>query len=322
MGFGHYSHEAHVALTKDRGALPKEALFTQRQCHPLMSPHGVAARESRDSAAHPASLAIVFALDVTGSMGDIPVLLAKTQLPAFMTSIMDLGVQDPQLLFMAVGDVYCDSAPLQVGQFESGAKEMDQWLTRSYLEGGGGGSNEESYETAMYFGARHTITDCWEKRKKRGYFFMTGDELPYSRISRDKIKTLLGEDIPSDPPTDIVTKALVETYEPFFLIPDLNRRKRCERAWRDLLGDHVVCMESAEDTCRVAAAIVALGEGVVSDLGALAAKLTKDGVSRDRLGAIVRAVTPFAASRGRDGAPPPDLAPAVVPEEHDSTYYR
>jgi hypothetical protein len=140
MGFGHYSHEAHAALTRGRAALPKEALFTQRQCHPLMSPHEVRVRESRDSAAHPASFGVVFALDVTGSMGDIPVMLAKTQLPTFMTEIMDLGVKDPQIMFMAVGDAFSDSAPLQVGQFESAAAEMDRWLTLSYLEGGGGGS--------------------------------------------------------------------------------------------------------------------------------------------------------------------------------------
>lgn len=125
MGYGFYSHEAHVALTRGRASLPTERVFEQRRCHPLMDPHGVRLRESRDSAAHPASLGIVFALDVTGSMGDIPVLLARAELPTFMTAILDLGVKDPQVLFLAVGDVYSDSAPLQVGQFESGAKEMD-----------------------------------------------------------------------------------------------------------------------------------------------------------------------------------------------------
>ena len=164
MGSGHYSHEAHIALAKSHSKRKTEEVFTQRECHPLMNPHGIRVRESRDSAAHPASFGVVFALDVTGSMGNIPVMLANTQLPTFMTTIMDLGVKDPQVLFMAVGDVYSDRAPLQVGQFESAAKEMDQWLTRSFLEGNGGGSNEESYETAMYFGARHTEMDCWTKQ--------------------------------------------------------------------------------------------------------------------------------------------------------------
>ena len=37
-------------------------------------------RECRDSPTHPDSLGIVFALDVTGSMGKIPDLLARTEL--------------------------------------------------------------------------------------------------------------------------------------------------------------------------------------------------------------------------------------------------
>jgi hypothetical protein len=312
MGFGSYSHEAHVALTKGRGALPREKLFTQRACHPLMNPHGVKVRESRDSAAHPSSFGVVFALDVTGSMGDIPVMLAKTQLPTFMTSIMDLGVKDPQLMFMAVGDAFSDSAPLQVGQFESGANEMDRWLTLTYLEGGGGGSNEESYELAMYFAARHTEMDCWVKRQKRGYFIMTGDELPYSQVSRPVV----------DLATDKVTRALAETYEPFFIIPSLDRRARCERAWRDLLGDHVVVMESPEDICHVASGLVALGEGAVLDLDALASKMSAKGVSRDRLSAVVRALTPFAASLGKDGAPKPHLTAPVLATPDDPSYYR
>jgi hypothetical protein len=279
-----------------------------------MDPRGVRLRESRDSPTHPASFGVVFALDVTGSMGDIPVMLAKTQLPTFMTSILDLGVKDPQLLFMAVGDAFCDSAPLQVGQFESGASEMDRWLTLTYLEGGGGGTNEESYELAMYFAARHTEMDCWVKRRKRGYFIMTGDERPYPSVEPSVVSRFVGDESASSLTVEKVTRALAETYEPFFLIPTLDRRARCERAWRDLLGDHVIAMESPDDTCHVAAGVVALSEGAVKDLDALAARITASGVTRDRVGGIVRALTPFAASISRDGAPAPRLSPLRTPE--------
>jgi hypothetical protein len=77
MGYGAYSHKAHEALTAARGGLASEKLFVQRECHPRMSPFGVKKRESRDSEAHPRSLGIVFALDVTGSMGAIPTTLAQ-----------------------------------------------------------------------------------------------------------------------------------------------------------------------------------------------------------------------------------------------------
>jgi len=236
MGHGNYSHAAHEALLKGRAHVPREQVFKQSRCHPLMDPKGVKARESRDSVDHPNSLPIVFALDVTGSMGKIPEALARHELPHFMKLLTDTGVRDPQLLFMAVGDATCDSASLQVGQFESTAELMDQWLTWSFLEGGGGGQNTESYELALYFLVEHTDTDAWVKRKKRGYLLMTGDELPYPAVSKHQVEALIGDSVDEDIPTEAVVAALQEKFEPFFLIPDLTRRERCERRWRDLLG--------------------------------------------------------------------------------------
>ena len=49
MGYGSYSHEAHVAITQARQQLPQQQVFKQTKCHPLMNPHGVKFRESRDS---------------------------------------------------------------------------------------------------------------------------------------------------------------------------------------------------------------------------------------------------------------------------------
>ena len=103
MGYGSYSFTAHKALADARTKAPREAVFKQRKCHPLMNPHGIRVRESRDSETHPNSLGIVFALDVTGSMGDIPDRLARRDLPTFMKTLMACGIQDPQVLFMAVG---------------------------------------------------------------------------------------------------------------------------------------------------------------------------------------------------------------------------
>ena len=57
-----------------------------------------------------------------------------------------------------------------------------------------------------------------------------------------------------------------KSYHPFFLIPDQGRRKRCEPAWRDLLGDHVICLEAPEDTAFAAAGAISLAEGTVAEL--------------------------------------------------------
>ncbi len=309
MGYGNYSHEAHDAITKGRVDIPRQALFKQRECHPLMNPRGVHLRESRDSAEHPNSLAIAFALDVTGSMGDIPEILARRELPKFMKVLTDCKIADPQVLFMAVGDATCDRAPLQVGQFETTAELMDQWLTWSFLEGGGGGQDTESYELGLYFLAQHTDLDCWRKRNKRGYMIMTGDERPYPAVSRVQVDSIIGDRVDDDIPISAAIAAVQKSYNPFFLIPDLARRARCENVWRNVLGDHVVCMESPSDTCYVAAGIIALGEGVVTDLDDLARVLEHAGAG-DRLGAVIRSLTPYAAAIGRDAAP--SLAEAAL----------
>lgn len=294
MGYGNYSHAAHAALIADRANRAANEVFAQQNCHVLMNPKGLKVRESRDSDNHPNSLGVAFALDVTGSMGDIPHLLARKELPTFMKLLTACGIPDPQLLFMAIGDANSDNAPLQVGQFESTAELMDQWLTRSFLEGGGGGSGEESYDLAFYVLAQHTDMDCWAKRKKKGYLFMTGDEKPYPVVSRHQVEALIGDKLDDDIPVEEVIAAAAENYHLFFLVPDLQRRRNCENRWRELLGDHVICMESPEDTCTVAAAIVGLTERALPDVNAVVTTLKNNGSSNNRAAAAARAIRSYA----------------------------
>jgi hypothetical protein len=298
MGYGNYSHEAHDALLRGRSNVPIEEVFSQRECHPLMNPKGVRVRESRDSAEHPESRGIVFALDVTGSMGDIPRLLATKQLPEFMKVLTACGIADAQVLFMAVGDATSDRVPLQVGQFETTAELMDQWLIRTFLEGGGGGSGEESYELALYFLAQHTEMDCQVKRKKKGYLFMTGDENPYPVLSRHIVDAVVGDRLDEDLKVEEVVALLQESIAPFFIIPDKDRRGRCEPAWRALLGDHVLCMDSPEDVCYVSAGAFLLNERLVSDRKALQKALERSGVPNGRVKPVMRTLTPLAEALG------------------------
>jgi hypothetical protein len=298
MGYGNYSQDAHLALLQSRQALPSQKVFRQYECHPLMNPKGVRVRECRDSAEHPQSLGIVFALDVTGSMGDIPRLLATQQLPKFMKVLEDCRVPDPQLLFTAVGDATSDTAPLQVGQFESTAELMDQWLTWSYLEGGGGGTGQESYELALYFLALHTEMDCWVKRQKRGYLFMTGDEKPYPILSRHVVEAVTGDPLDDDLKVEEVVAEVQRTFTPFFIIPDRQRRGQCERAWRDLLGDHVLCMSSPLDVCFVTAGALLLSERLVADLKELETVLRGSGMPADRGKEVLQTLKPLAEAQG------------------------
>jgi hypothetical protein len=294
MGYGNYSLAAHEALIQGRVNIPEQQVFKQSKCHPLMNPKGVRLRESRDGSDHPQSLGIVFALDVTGSMGEIPKLMANQQLPTFMKILLDCQIRDPQILFMAIGDAISDTAPLQVGQFESTAELMDQWLTWSYLEGGGGGTGQESYELGLYFLALHTEMDCMVKRKKRGYLFMTGDEVPYPTLSKHVVEAVIGDNLDEDLTCEEIVAELQKSYVPFFIIPDQARAKRCERRWRDLLGDNVICLESPVDVCYVTAGAILLNEGRASSIAELVMLLNNAGLSSDRQSQVVQALTPFA----------------------------
>jgi hypothetical protein len=316
MGYGGYSHDAHEAVTTARATKSVHEVFAQTATHALMTPYGVKVRESRDSARHPESLGIVFALDVTGSMSGIPADLARKHLPSFMRTVMDIGVSDPQLLFVGVGDVYSDTSPLQVGQFESEAQAMDRWLTGIHLEGGGGGGTCESYETALAWLATHTSMDCYEKRGKKGYLFMTGDENPYPSLfsgtgRRGTAATLFGDGWPQIPEMKVadVVAEVAKTYHFFFLIPDTRRAKTCERTWRDLIGDHVIVMDTSDDTVAVSAALLALTEGVLENVDAVATHFRSSGMERGAVSRVISAITPYAASLSRDGVPAPRLAP-------------
>jgi hypothetical protein len=294
MGNGNYSHAAHEALLRGRAKIPMQQVFKQVKCHPLMDPKGVRLRESRDGVDHPESLGIVFALDVTGSMGEIPRLMATQQLPIFMKTLLDCQIPDPQLLFMAIGDAISDHAPLQVGQYESTAELMDQWLTWSYLEGGGGGTGEESYELGLYFLAMHTEMDCMVKRKKRGYLFMTGDEVPYPSLSKHVVETVIGDKLDEDLTCEEIVAEVQKSFIPFFIIPDQARAKRCERRWRDLFGDHVLCLEAPMDVCFVAAGAILLSEKRVSNMEELTSLLSQAGMPASRQSHVVQSLTPFA----------------------------
>lgn len=303
MGFGAYSHEAHLAMTQARRSTAGAELFTQRTCHPSMASYGLTHRESRDSEDHPRSLGVVFALDVSASMGDIPMRLATHTLPTFMQALLDAGVGDAQVLFMGVGYAGGDRAPLQVGQFESTERLMDQWLTTLWLEGGGAGGNE-SYELAMYFCARHVVMDCVEQRQHRGYLFLTGDELPNPVVSRQQVRRVLGDDLPADVAIRDIIDEVGRSFEVFYLIPEPEQARHVERDWRDLLGDRVVVAQDPDDIGLVAAGLVSLMEGASPTLADVVERMVSAGVEPRQAHGVARSLTPFAASLGRDGVPP------------------
>jgi hypothetical protein len=124
--------------------------------------------------------------------------------------------------------------------------------------------------------------------------FMTGDEISYPALSRHVVETIIGDALDEDIPTAEVVAELQKSYIPFFIIPDYGRARVCERYWRDLLGDHVLTLESPIDVCYVAAGAMLLSEGRVDSVKQLAEVLGNAGMSSDRRSHVVTSLTPYA----------------------------
>jgi len=279
MGYSAWSDSSYDSLKTCRMATKGVAAFTYdadirsgavaEKVHENLDPKNIKGfRESRDSADHPNSNAIAVFFDVTGSMGGVPIVLQK-KLPKLMSTLLRKGIiDDPQILFGAVGDEFSDTVPLQVGQYESGT-EMDEDIDKIYLEGGGGGTYEESYCLGMYILADKTSIDCFEKRGKKGYSFIIGDEKSY-KLNKATVKSVCGDNIQSDIPLKDLIEKVQEKYELFFIIPNNTSHyhdPRLKAFWANLLGQNVIMLEDPELICECIAAQIGMCEGTIDSVG-------------------------------------------------------
>jgi hypothetical protein len=280
MGSGRWSTDVYDAAARLRGDASAFGYTDSgaRSVHSDLDPHGVRVRQSRDSAEHPQSLAIAVLFDVTGSMGTVPRAL-QAKLPQLLGLLLRKGyAAHPQVMFGAIGDATVDRAPLQVGQFESDNR-MDGDLERILLEGGGGGQKTESYELAMYFMARHTATDCWEKRRKRGYLFIVGDEMAYPKVKPREVSAVLGEDLAEAVPLQAMAAELTRRWDTYYVLPAGAAYAGDGEVlgfWRGLLGQNVIELADLDAVCETIALTIGLGEDAI-DLDAGLADLADVG---------------------------------------------
>ena len=327
MGSGHWSRSFwdHAnAMHKAAGTDPFTHTAairsgrTRAGAHPTLNPFGVKRREARDSTDHPNSNPIAVLFDVTGSMGAIPTILQQ-KLGGLMTLLVKKSyVEDPQILFGGIGDATCDRVPLQIGQFESDNR-MDECLTNIYLEGGGGGQKQESYDLAMYFMARKVALDSVEKRGKRGYLFMIGDELYREYVSRHAVEHVIGDGPEADIPIQEIVAELKEKFEVYFIIPlaggTYGRDPEIYRKWSALLGkDRVLRIEGMDNICEVIGLTIGLAEGTLDTVADGIDDLDDVGTDSAAKKSISTALAPIAvggaltAHGGKASAALPDIA--------------
>ena len=217
----------------DTTYLSHNAIYRQNTIAPELNPKGVK-RECRDSAEHPNTIPVILALDVTGSMGDAAKEVAS-QLNVIMTELYKT-VTDVEFLIMGIGDFDYDNCPLQVSQFESDIRIIEQ-LEKIYFEGGGGCNPFESYSAAWKFAATQTDCDCW-KRGKRGIIITLGDEPLNTYIDRTAYEQATGDSTQGDKIiTEDVYDSVKEKYDVYHINVIHGYRNANTDYWKKILGN-------------------------------------------------------------------------------------
>ena len=272
MGSGAWTTSSYVDSLVDRGyskrsvmdasvrlstmdSMNTDQVYTCRELHPDLNPYGVI-RECCDSEEHPNTVPVIFALDVTGSMGPTARACAA-QINEIITSL-NKDYPDVQFMTMGIGDFACDEAPLQVTQFESDTRIFDQMMN-IYFEGRGGGNSYESYTAAWYFGLHQCKLDCW-KRGKKGIIITMGDEPLNPYLPGRRLHSVTGG-LSQDVGTHELYKEVCEKYDVYHLaIKDGRNSYRhyenaIQNSFGDLLGDHLIVSTINELPQKVAAIV-------------------------------------------------------------------
>lgn len=278
MGSGSWTTASYASTIRDMGfsstsdilKSSTQSFYRQREIAPELDPYGVV-RECRDSEEHPNTIPVILALDVTGSMGTAAKVCAA-KLDNIMAPLYG-EVKDVEFMMMGIGDLAFDNAPIQVSQFESDIRILDQ-TAKIWFEGGGGTNEWESYTAAWWFGINRCELDCW-KRDRKGIIITMGDELLNPSLPCDSLtKKVIGNRGGSNNDnTD--TKYLYQyaskrfdIYHIGILDSDaLNYRlgeERIDKSWRDVLGQNYFKCK-CEELPDVIAKIIKTSAGAESE---------------------------------------------------------
>ena len=281
MGWGSWTTSSYITAVNNMGfssatamsTASTQTIYTSRHLDPLLDPKNVM-RECCDTEEHPATIPIILALDVTGSMGPAASMCAG-KLDEIMTNLYS-KVKDVEFLMMGIGDLACDNAPIQASQFESDIRILDQ-TTKIYFEGGGGGNSYESYTAAWYFGLNNTRLDCW-KRGKKGVIITMGDEPLNPYLPGRALSEVLGCSS-QDVDTEDLYNEVIKKFDVYHIaITDhssyIRYEKQIKDSWGKLLKQHLI-IATSDELPEVIGNIISEHENQV-DIGI---QVTEEGIS-------------------------------------------
>jgi hypothetical protein len=260
MGGGTFSHRAYASHSQTLASKSSQEILSSRKINPVFDPKNISLRESRNSNDHAVTTPVIIGLDVTGSMGHIAVELLRSGIGRAIKSILDTSViQGPQIMFAAVGDSKCDISPLQVTQFESDNRMVDQ-LGMIWNECGGGGNGGESYFLPWVMADKRVNADAINEGRK-GYIFTVGDEPVHQHFSTFEQKAVFGEVLyEKDVTAEEIYKSVCKNWYVFHLCVNPYSHHNAQSSF-SFMGDHFIRMANSDYLPELIGAIISLNEG-------------------------------------------------------------
>ena len=266
MGMGRFDTADWAAYNREHvDGRSRHEVFGATRMDPRFDPSVINMRESRDSDFNPQATPIILGSDVTGSMGMVAHELMKSGLVTVASELYERKpVPDPQILVAAIGDAYCDRAPLQVTQFEADISLADQ-MRALWLEGGGGGNQGESYSAAHLFAGLKTSTDSFEKRGRKGYLFTVGDEPVLDGMTRDQISRVFGIEAPRGLNARECLQLAERMYHVFHIVIRegyaANGLNAVLRTWKPLLPRRTLVLDDYTRIAELVVSTIEINEG-------------------------------------------------------------
>jgi hypothetical protein len=179
----------------------------------------------------------------------------------FYGQIMMQGyLKEPAISFCGIGDANTDKAPLQITGFGQG-REIDEMITKVFLEGGGGGNFAESYELAAYF----YDTNCEFSYCEIPFFFVTGDEGFFDNPDSIQVKSVLGRlpKLPINGTNEF--RRLCQKFNVFHIKKayyNIEKDSQIEKQWFNAIGDErVLFIKTAKAIVDVMLGAIAITSG-------------------------------------------------------------
>jgi hypothetical protein len=156
----------------------------------------------------------------------------------------------------------------------------------------------------LYVAARHTAIDCWEKRQKKGYLFVIGDELAYPAVSTHQVRTLIGLELQSDLPLAELVAEVQQRYHVYFIVPggaSHGHDPKILNFWQSTLGpEHVITLQDPGETSECIALTIGMNEGAI-DMPAAKKQLEQRGVVTRTIDSILGALSALFGGGKSDG---------------------